>query len=106
MADKLWGALGLCQKAGALTVGFDAVAEALEKGEAQMLLFAADVSAKTKERMLRRNERQIPAHMLPYSQQDLARIAHKSVGVLAVINPDLAALCAKSMIQPNKEEPV
>lgn len=107
--DKLWGALGLCQKAGALAAGFDAVGEALAKQTAAALLFAQDVSAGTRKRIERQNTQNIPVYELPYNQQELAFITRKPVGVLAITNKDLAALCAKAAKaapQTHEEEPV
>lgn len=94
MTDKLMNTLSLCRKAGALVAGFDAVAEALQKGDGRLLLFAADLSEKTKKRMESGN---VPAgvsiHTLPYTQDELALITKKPVGVLTVTDENLAKLC-------------
>jgi ribosomal protein L30E len=107
--DRLWGALGLCQKAGALAAGFDAVGATLTKQTVAALLFARDVSVGTRKRIEHQNTQDVPVYELPYNQQDLAAITRKPVGVLAVTNKDLAALCAKvagAASQTHKEEPV
>lgn len=103
MADKLLGALSLCKKAGALVAGFDAVCESAEKGEAALLLFAADLSPKTRKRACDA-AKNLPYRDLPYTQDEMQPITKKRVGVLAVTSPDLAALCTKAF--PNKEETV
>ena len=45
--EALYQAVSLCRKAGALTMGFDAVEEACVKGKAWLVMTASDASAKT-----------------------------------------------------------
>ena len=97
MTDKLLSALSLCRKAGALTVGFDAVADTLADGRAQLLLFAADLSPATQRRMLARNPGAVPAQVLPYTQQALAAITRRPAGVLAITDPNFGALCQNAL---------
>lgn len=103
MTDKLFNALSLCQKAGGLTVGFDAVCESVLKGEASLVMFAEDLSPKTRKRVVQVAE-DIEMIDLPYTQLDLAVITRKTAGVLAVTNHDLAVLCRGAL--PDKEETV
>ncbi|MDL2325255.1 ribosomal L7Ae/L30e/S12e/Gadd45 family protein [Ruminococcaceae bacterium OttesenSCG-928-A16] len=109
-ADKLFGALSLCKKAGKLVCGFDAVCDSMLAGEAKLLLFASDVSEKTQKRAVEQNSGGIPVKSLPYMQQQIAILTNKPVGVLAVADVDLAALCMGAFAapagQPHKEEPV
>lgn len=109
-ADKLWNALSLCKKAGKLIAGFDAVCESLQMGEAKLLLFAGDVSPKTQQKATEQNANGATVCVLPYMQQQIAIITNKPVGVLAVADKDLAALClgafTKDAPPPHKEEPV
>lgn len=104
MNDKLFGALSLCKKAGALTLGFDSVCEAMAKGEVKLLLFAQDLSPATKKRVLHRNTQGLPYADLLHTQSALAMLARKPVGVLAITDENLAALCQRAL--PNKEETV
>lgn len=94
--DKMLGALSLCKKAGALTVGFDAVCEKLEKKEAKVLFFAKDLSDKTQKRVLAQAG-ETPAHVLALTQDELSEITRRPAGVLAVTNQDLTALCLAKM---------
>ncbi len=105
MGDSLFFALSLCRKAGALTIGFDAVTEKAAKGEARLLLLARDLSDKTRARILRAVEN-CPAHTLPYTQDELSSITKKPAGVLAVTNEDLAALCLAKLAARAEEETV
>ena len=94
--DKLLGALGLCRRAGALTVGFDAVKDAVLMGKAHLVLYAQDASEGNVRRiqwMCREVGDACEALPLPLTKQDLAAILHKAVGVLAVTDENLAVLC-------------
>jgi ribosomal protein L7Ae-like RNA K-turn-binding protein len=94
--DKLMGALGLCRRAGALTVGFDAVKDAVLSGRAHLVLYTQDASEGNVRRiqwMCGEVGDDCPVCRLPLTKQDLAAILHKAVGVLAVTDENLAVLC-------------
>lgn len=99
--DALLGALGLCRKAGALAVGFDAAKQSAAKGNAALLLLASDLSPGSQKRILEA-ARGVPHHLLPFTQHDIATITQKPAGILAVCNQDLAALCL-AKLQPEEE---
>ena len=63
--EALYQALSLCRKAGALTMGFDAVEDACVKSKAWLVMVASDASAKTVQR-------------LDYSVGDLVDVDRKS----------------------------
>ena len=67
--EALYQAISLCRKAGALTMGFDAVEDACVKGKAWLVMTASDASAKTVQRL------------------------NYAVGVYAVTDRNLAKLC-------------
>lgn len=48
MNNKLLSLLGIARRAGRLTMGFDAAAESMKKGETRLLLLADDLSEKSK----------------------------------------------------------
>ena len=104
MEGKLFSALSLSRKAGALTPGFDAVCGDVNKGKAALVLFASDLSPATRRRAARACEGACPLRDMPLTQQDVSRITHKPVGILAVTNQDLAALCLASL--PQEEEQI
>ena len=94
--DKLLGALGLCRRAGALTVGFDAVKDAVLAGKAYLVLCAADASEGNVRRiqwMCNEVGDDCPVCQLHLTKQDLAAILNKAVGGLAVTDENLAVLC-------------
>lgn len=82
-ANKLSGLLGMCRRAGRLTVGFDAVA-ALCGTQPLLLMLAADASPRTA-RQLRFCAGTVPVHVLPLSRSELAHAlgSAKPVAVLA-----------------------
>ena len=43
MEEKLLSMLGIARRAGKIAMGFDAAAEAMHKGEARLLVLAADL---------------------------------------------------------------
>lgn len=102
--DKLFSALSLCRKAGALAIGFDAVKEAVSGKKAALIVAASDLSEGTLQRIKNSNTSKAKIYSIPYTQQQLVPLAGKPVGVLAVNNNDLAALCVQALL--NKEEPV
>lgn len=100
MTDKLLGALSLAKKAGALQVGFDAVHSAVKNGSAHLVLIAADVSPKTRQRILSACKTcDVAALVLKQNMHYLAQITVKPVGLLALTDKNFAALCAKAISQ-------
>lgn len=91
--DALFQALSLCRKAGALTMGYDAVEEAAVKGKAWLVLCAADASAKTVQRLANNIGDLVDVLSMPLGQERLAAISHKPVAVYAVTDRGLAKLC-------------
>lgn len=94
MKGNLLGLLGICRKAGKLKLGFDPAAASLGRG-AQLLLFTADISPKTRTRMLKK------AEDLPVKSLDLAETSDavytaigKKVAVMAVTDKGLAERAA------------
>ena len=97
MTDKLFGALSLSKRAGALVLGFDAAAEAAAAGKAPLILLANDLSPKTAKRILTATKDIVPVHTLPYSLLDLAPITRKGAGILAVTDKNLAELILREL---------
>ncbi len=89
----LYQAVSLCRKAGALTMGFDAVEEAVVKGKAWIVMTASDISPKTAQRLRYAVEELVDVFQMPLTQQQLADITHRAVAVYAVTDRNLAKLC-------------
>ena len=91
--EALFQAVSLCRKAGALTMGFDAVEEACVKGKAWLVMTASDASAKTVQRLNYAVGDLVDVIPMPLTQDRLADISHKPVAVYAVTDRNLAKLC-------------
>lgn len=91
--NKLLSNLGLCRRAGKLTLGFDAVVGAIKRDEVKCLLMTADLSPKTeKELRYQMGERQIPIYRLTYTMEEFKMVSKKKVGIFAVTDEQLAQL--------------
>lgn len=100
--NKLLGALGLCRRAGALVAGFDATKDAVLAGKARLVLCAQDLSEGSTQRVQHLCEELCSVRILPLTQDQLATILHKTVGVLAVTDENLAVLCRKNLPECGK----
>ena len=74
----MYQAVSLCRKAGALTMGFDAVEEAVVKGKAWIVMTASDISPKTAQRLRYAVEELVDVFQMPLTQQQLADITHRA----------------------------
>ncbi len=91
--EALFQALSLCRKAGALTMGFDAVEDAAVKGKAWIVLTASDASEKTVNRLNYSIGDLVDVIRMPLTQDRLADISRKPVAVYVVTDRNLAKLC-------------
>ena len=82
--EALFQALSLCRKAGALTMGFDAVEDACVKSKAWLVMVASDASAKTVQRLDYSVGDLVDVITMPLTQDKLADISRKPVAVYAV----------------------
>lgn len=62
MESKFFGIISLSCKAGKLLHGFDSVKETAQKGGVQLVLYAADLSPKTRSSISRVLEGLVPPH--------------------------------------------
>ena len=80
--EALFQALSLCRKAGALTMGFDAVEDACVKSKAWLVMVASDASAKTVQRLNYAVGDLVDVISMPLTQDRLADISRKAVDCL------------------------
>lgn len=97
MQNKLLFALSLCRKAGALVMGFDAVKDSVNQGNAYLVLCACDLSPATRERVVRFCEKETETADLPFTRLEISAISKKPAGVFAVTDENLAVLCRKNL---------
>ena len=88
--------LSLCRKAQKLKIGFDSVEKTLK--DSQIILFASDVSPKTKERMIKKAEKfKVPNVSLPFTAEDIYIDVGKPAAVLSIIDKGLAEAFLKRL---------
>lgn len=98
MQSKLFGIISLSRKAGQLIYGFDSVKEAVLNGKAKMVIFASDVSDRTRrsmEHVMDENNAHIARRMTPLPMFEYARICGKPTGVLALMDKGFADAARK-----------
>lgn len=89
MSENTLSFLSLCRKALKLKMGFDSVEKTLKC--AKVVLFASDVSLKTRERMEKKAEVfGVPTKVLPFTQQDIYIKVGKNISVMSITDEGLA----------------
>ena len=102
MRRELASALGLCRKAGKLLLGFDAVADAVKRDKACLLLMAKDLSPKSAGEIYRlAHNKNIKVAAIQATMDDLWHTLGKRAGILAVTDKNLAVLTAAAL---NRDE--
>ena len=96
-ADGVIHAISLTRKAGRLVLGFDPVKDNILNGNACLVLTAGDLSPRTLGRVRQLCGDEVELIPLPCTQAELADVTRKPVGVLAVLDPNLARLCKNSI---------
>ena len=85
MNEKLLSFLGICRRAGKMTIGCDAVKGSMIKGEAVLVLFASDISKKTeKDVMYIIEECEIKLIRLKSTKDELADALGKYTAVISI----------------------
>jgi ribosomal protein L7Ae-like RNA K-turn-binding protein len=101
--DKTLGMLSLCKKAGKLKAGFDPAALSLGR-DAALVVFSADASPKTKDRMAQKAaDAGIPCVTLPQTADEIGFATGKRVVVLAVTDEGMARQVLRLTGEQNKE---
>lgn len=96
--NKLLSNLGLCRRAGKLELGFDAATTALAQDKVKILLLTSDLSSKTQKEILYRAKRtSVPVYRLPYMMEETQFLSAKRVGIMAVVDDQLANLIQNSL---------
>jgi hypothetical protein len=88
--DRARSLLAVSLKAGKIAAGFSAVQDALEKGRAELLLYAADFSAGTRDKVAASTPQDMRSAVL-FTRDELGRICGRElVGVVALLDKGLA----------------
>ncbi len=85
--DRLLSFLGLCRRAGKMTIGNDAVTQNINNGKTYLIILAQDVSDRTEETLRKKLEKsgsRLEIRKLPYSRDDMNAALGKFAGVMSV----------------------
>lgn len=108
MNNQKWmGMLSLCRKAGKLKIGFEPVKESIESGEARLVLYSADFSPRSRERMekaLAKSGDPPGSRTVEATMFDLAQVCGKQAGVVAVTDEGFTAGLTRLLCDQTKEE--
>ncbi len=106
--EKAQSLLSMAAKAGKLATGFSAVQDALEKGRAELILYASDVSEGTKQKVKQQGAASLRQASV-FTKDELGTfVSREQVGVIAVEDKGLADAVwreterLKSLINMNK----
>lgn len=90
IGGKIKSLIAMCAKAGKLAAGFSAVQDALEKNRVTLLIFARDIAAGTREKIVGREEKTVKALNL-FSREEFGRLLNRElVGVVALFDTGFA----------------
>ena len=83
--EKIAGALGLCRRAGKITVGAYLVKQELHRETASIVLLASDAAQNAEKKIapLAKNK-QVPLKRIPLSKEELGKCVGKEKGVVCV----------------------
>ncbi len=107
MLSKTLGLISLCRRAGKLKMGADPCREAVASGQARLILYADDFSAKTRAGLSREfslAENPPPQMEAGLSMFDFSQVCGKLTGVVAVLDDGFARGLRDLIRAENKEE--
>ncbi len=85
MNEKLLSLLGIARRAGRLSMGFDAAAEAAKKGSSRLLLIGSDISDRTKRAITAvAQETDTPMIILIEPMESMSSAVGKHTGIISV----------------------
>lgn len=91
MADKFLNLLGICRKAGKLTLGAAKTLEAIKAGKSELVIVASDLSEKTeKELKFTAKNTNVAVERTEYSIETLSAAVGAPAGVLSVSDQGFA----------------
>ena len=104
MADRLLSLLGLCRRAGRLTLGNDPVIDSINLKKAKLVLVAKDCSHHTAKDVLSCAHRMgVKSHILPHTKEEISLAVGKYTAVLSITDDGFANKADK-LICSLKEE--
>ncbi|MBQ7522172.1 MAG: ribosomal L7Ae/L30e/S12e/Gadd45 family protein [Clostridia bacterium] len=85
MNNQFLSFLGLCRRAGKMTIGYDSVIQSVMDNESYLVILANDISKKTEKNLIEKLAgNSIEILKIPYDKEVLSQALGKLTGVLAV----------------------
>ena len=105
MNDRLLSLLGLCRRAGKITIGRDPVIESVKKGELSLVIFARNTSENTRKTVLRAvAQRAVEVLNLDYDKEDISVSLGKLCAVASINDKGFAKKLLSLAGEKNGEE--
>ncbi len=104
MPDRFLSLLGLCRRAGKITLGNDPVIDSITLKKAKLVIVAQDCSKNTAKGVLSASHRMgVKAYTVPYTKDDISYAVGKYTAVLSILDDGFAKK-AETLICSLKEE--
>lgn len=85
MTDRLLSLLGLCRRAGRLTLGFDPVMDSINLKKAKLVIVASDCSPHTaKDTLIACHKMGVKSHTVAYTKEEISLAVGKYTAVLSI----------------------
>lgn len=85
MNDKLMSFIGLCRRAGKMTIGNEPVTEDIKKGISELILIADDISHNTEKDITKKAEAgKVKIIKIPYSKEQISSSLGKLTAIISV----------------------
>lgn len=109
MMNKTLSLISLCRRAGKLKMGADPCRDAVAAGQARLVVYAADLSQKTRRGLeydFSKPNDPPPRLDTPLTMDDFSQVCGKRTGVLAILDDGFARGIRDLICAENKEENV
>lgn len=105
MNDRILSLLGLCRKAGKMTLGNDAVIDAAEKHKSRLILLTSDLSPKTAKGILAAAHRNnVKIRTVNRTKDDFGDALGKFCAVVSIDDSGFANKFTELIAQENQQE--
>ena len=84
MNHKLLSLLGMCRKAGKLTVGYEKTVELIKKQKVYLVLVAADTAPRTEKELRFHANSHLPVMRMQETKDDLSQAIGTAAGVVGI----------------------
>jgi len=83
--NKFLSFLGICRRAGKMTLGFDSVLKSVAEKESCLILLASDIAKNTEKNLNEKlSQSTVKVIKLPYGKEELYRSVGKPVGIISI----------------------